>query len=270
MYDFYFGENSHIEQNEETFLISIKRMLPKWMNSIPDSEFLALHRLIKKYCQEGTVLVETGVGASTILFAYHAMKKSGKIFSWDTNAEKASQIRTVCVETISNYLKKDIDLHWSFVNSISTSEHTGLKILDELKTPVDFFFHDSHHVLDTIAAEIDAIAPAMTRGGIICMDDANYNFRSINEAFINVVRKKLGLPSIHPIEGNTCEIFHHEVSKILPQYFTTVEHLSDTYKQEHQNDIFFDYYSNEFQIKDDLKMENSAALGHRFDAWKVS
>ena len=75
---------------------------------------------------------------------------------------------------------------------------------------MDFFFHDSHHVLDTVVAEIHAIAPAMTRGGIICMDDANYNFRSINEAFINVV-KKLGLPSIHPIDGNTCEIFPQEV-----------------------------------------------------------
>ena len=84
MYDFYFGENSHVEQNEETFLISIKRMLPKWMISIPDSEFLTLHRLIKKYCPE----------------------------------------RTVLVETISNYFKKDVNLHRSFVNSISTSEHT--------------------------------------------------------------------------------------------------------------------------------------------------
>ena len=102
------------------------------------------------------------------------------------------------------------------------------------------------------------------------MDDTNYCFRSINEAFINVLRKKLRLPSIHPIEGNTCEIFPQEVSKILPKYFTTVEYLSDTYKQEHQNHIVFDYYSNEFQIKENLKMENSATLDHQCDACKVS
>ena len=124
------------------------------MNRIPDSEFLALHRLLKKYCQERTVLAETWVGASTILFAYHAMKKSGKIFSWDTNAEKASHIRTVCGGTASNHFKKDINLHRSSANNIRTSEHSGLQILDELKTPEDFLFHDSRHIPDTVLVNL--------------------------------------------------------------------------------------------------------------------
>ena len=176
MYDFYFGERSEIQLDEEKFLISIKRMLPKWMNSIPDSEFLALHRLLNQEAKSRLMIVETGVGASTILFAYHAMKSSGKLFSWDTNAEKASQIRTVCVETISNYLSKDINAHWCFVNSMSTSEFSGLIVLGELGVNVDFFFHDSEHTLDTIVSEIREIAPRMNDGSIICLDDANYNF----------------------------------------------------------------------------------------------
>jgi len=34
--------------------------------------------------------------------------------------------------------------------------------------------------------------------------------------------------------------------------------------------FFFKYFNNEFQIKADLKMENSESLQHRFDAWRVS
>lgn len=270
MYDFYFGEKSTIQQDEEIFLLSIKRMLPKWMNSIPDSEFLALHRLINQHCSYGAVLVETGVGASSILFVYHAMKHSGRLFSWDTNAEKASQLRTVCTETIANYFDKNVNEYWTFVNSLSTSKYTGLDTLEELNIKIDLFFHDSEHVLDTIAAEICSVAPSMKRNGIICMDDANYNFRSVNEAYVNIIRKKLGLSGIQPVHGNICDIFHKEVSAILKGQFKIVEKLGDTYKQEHKNDIYLQYFSNEFQIKDDLKMENSAALEHRFDAWKVS
>ena len=31
-----------IKKNEEKFLLSVKRMMPRWVNSLPDSEFLAL------------------------------------------------------------------------------------------------------------------------------------------------------------------------------------------------------------------------------------
>ena len=107
MYDFYFGENSHVEQNEETFLISIKRMLP--MDDL-DSRFR---------------VSDTTPSDKEIL--------SGK------NRARRNDFKLPV---------KDVNLHRSFVNSISLRTHG-------LKTPVDFFFHDSHVVLDTIAPEIN-------------------------------------------------------------------------------------------------------------------
>ena len=43
MYDFYFGTRDHIRKDPRKFLLAIKRMLPRWCNSIPDSEYLALY-----------------------------------------------------------------------------------------------------------------------------------------------------------------------------------------------------------------------------------
>ena len=68
MYDFYFGTPAEIEADEEGFLLGVKRLLPRWVNSIPDSEYLALHQLFEKHCRkQRPVLVETGVGASNVL-----------------------------------------------------------------------------------------------------------------------------------------------------------------------------------------------------------
>ena len=102
------------------------------------------------------------------------------------------------------------------------------------------------------------------------MDDANYNFKHTNTAFINVVRKKLGLPAIGNLEGNVSRDFYLEVEDYLKEKFKNVVKIEDTYKTEYQNDIFFTYFNNEFQIKANLKMENSENLQHRFDAWSVS
>ena len=50
MYDFCLGDKDEIMADEEGYLLSVKRMLPRWLNSIPDSEFIAIHRLLSKYC----------------------------------------------------------------------------------------------------------------------------------------------------------------------------------------------------------------------------
>ena len=149
MYDFYFGEISDIQDDEKGFLLSVKRMLPKWCNSIPDSEFLALAELLdergkqvvkekKKY-----VIVETGAGASTIAIAYYALKYDGIAFSWEMNGEKGSLLRTVCNETLCNVINKNINTHWKLVAYNSLSLYLGLPILSELVDHVNFFFQVS-------------------------------------------------------------------------------------------------------------------------------
>ena len=83
MYDFYFGSDEEINNNKEKYLLSIKRMMPKWMNSIPDSEFLALSRIADNINKAGAVFVETGAGASTIALLFHAMKNNGVLWRKD-------------------------------------------------------------------------------------------------------------------------------------------------------------------------------------------
>src|SRR5438105_4493487 len=120
MYDFYFGSREEIALDEIKFLISIKRMMPRWINSIPDTEFIALAKLLD---EQGSavprggklIVVETGAGASSLASAFYALKYDGLALSWDYNGEKGSQIRTVCTETMANYFHKHIDEHWKLV-----------------------------------------------------------------------------------------------------------------------------------------------------------
>ena len=160
MYDFYFGSKEEINNNKEKYIISVKRMLPKWMNSIPDSEFLALNRVARKISKDSPVLVETGLGASTLVLLFNAIKNNGVLYSWDTNAEKASQIRTVCTETICKYFECDINKHWKVINYFSTSPYAGISILSELDLSIDLFFHDSEHVLEVILGELEMVSKA--------------------------------------------------------------------------------------------------------------
>ena len=46
MYDFYLGSREEIARDEIKFLIAIKRMMPRWVNSLPDSEFMALAQIL--------------------------------------------------------------------------------------------------------------------------------------------------------------------------------------------------------------------------------
>ena len=48
MYDFYFTDKKNIQKDPEKFLIFVKRLLPRWANGIPDSECIAIYRLLEK------------------------------------------------------------------------------------------------------------------------------------------------------------------------------------------------------------------------------
>jgi predicted O-methyltransferase YrrM len=269
MYDFYLGSKEEINKNKEKYLLSIKRMMPKWMNSIPDSEFIALSRTADNINKKGAIFVETGAGASTIALLFHAMKNNGKLYSWDTNGEKTSQLRSICNETISKYYDRDINKHWKSINYISTSEEAGLKMLNEMGQKIDLFFHDSDHVLDIITGELKAVMQILNKPAYICMDDANYNFKHTNIAYANIVRKKVGLQPISNIKNNSCDYFYLEVEKLLKTKFDKVVKIKDTFKKEYKNDIYFDYFDTEFKVKAELKMENEELLAHRFDCWKI-
>ena len=66
MYDFYYGTKEDIEKNPEDFLLFCKRMLPRWINGIPDSECLSIFRTLSLLKSPQPIILETGCGASTI------------------------------------------------------------------------------------------------------------------------------------------------------------------------------------------------------------
>ena len=102
------------------------------MNSIPDSEFLALGDIAKNIKSKKSIFVETGCGASTLVLLFYAMKNNGKLYTWEINQEKTSLIRSMCNETISRFDLKSIEL--SMVNILFimficlSRERTGVSI----------------------------------------------------------------------------------------------------------------------------------------------
>lgn len=274
MYDFYFGTNKQIAKDEQKFLISIKRMMPRWVNSLPDSEFLALAEILDEKGKsldpnQKLVFVETGAGASTLVFAFYAMKYNGIAYSWDYNGEKGSLIRTVCNETMCNYFNTHINDHWKLIGHSSLSDHLGLPILNEFVDHVDVFFHDSEHTWNTVKAEIDAIDHLLIDGSIVALDDANQNFIHTNLAYINTFRRKLGLNKIRNIEDNNCQPFYVKTEELLKSRWKKVIQIDDSYKKNYNKDPYFSYYDSEFEIKSELGTERSNLLEHRFDSWKI-
>jgi len=275
MYDFYFGRFKDIQKDEQGFLLSIKRMLPKWCNSIPDSEFIALAKLLNERGEEVSkekrkyVIVETGAGASTIAIAYYALKYNGISYSWETNGEKGSLLRTVCTETLCNAIDKNINAHWKLVAYHSLSPYLGLPVLSELEDHVNFFFQDSTHVLDVSRNEIEIMQDFLKDGDIIAIDDASYSFKHADIAYINVFRKKLGLKEIKGPADNISEPFYIETKKLLNQYWNGITDLSHSYKKDCKKDIFWSYFSRETKIREDIGMEKINDVEKRFAAWKV-
>ncbi|HYX35375.1 MAG: class I SAM-dependent methyltransferase [Pseudobdellovibrionaceae bacterium] len=275
MFDFYLGSSEEIRRDEHKFLISVKRMMPRWVNSIADSELLALAAILDeqgKFAKEHNqrfVTVETGAGASSLAFAYYAMKYDGIAYSWDLNGEKGSLIRTICTETLGNYFRKLVDNHWKLLAFFSTSEHLGIPVLKDLNPAVHMFFHDSEHTWQTIEKEIQLVTPFLVDGAVVALDDANLECLHTNVGYINTMRKKHGLEAIRPIEGNQTEPFYVKAEALLRTQWETVDHIPDLYKQNYKDDAYFTYYNSEFKINSGFGTVNADNMEHRFDSWRV-
>jgi len=276
MYDFFLGAREEIARNETKFLIAVKRMMPRWVNSVPDSEFLSLATLLNAQGQMAVdagrrfVSVETGVGASSLAFAYYALKYDGLALSWDSNGEKGSLIRTVCTETMGNVFAKHVDTHWKLIAYDSLSPYLGLPILPEMVSHVDLFFHDSEHTWNTVLGELKSVNQLLVDGAVVALDDANQDYLHTNIAYVNTFRRKLGLPSVSRSKDNVCLPFYQETERFLHANWGEVDYLPDLYKTNVKNDPYFAYYDAEFEIKVELGTERLEKLEHRFDSWRVS
>ena len=269
MYDFHFGDLEKIRKDPEGFLVFVKRMLPRWINGIPDSECIAIYRVLQGIGKNDTTLVETGCGASTIAMFLHVALNGGHCYSWDTNGSKGSFLRSVISEAICRPLGVDIYKHWTFIGFDSTNEHVGIPVLRELGRVPDFGFFDSWHTLDHLMAELNCFTKVVGDDFLIALDDAYYRKRRQNYSYLNMIRTKLGLLYVDEPADNLCEPFHVEVGNYLNENFADVAKVNDSYKAEYENDLFFRYFSGDRVAMGAFGMENSEELEHRFDCWQV-
>lgn len=271
MYDFWFGTRQEIEEDPKKYLLAIKRMLPRWCNSIPDSEYLALYdALYDMELGDQPVLVETGSGSSTIMLAYFAVSRGGELYTWDTNGSKLFYLRSVLNDTLMRcFTERNLSNHWKYVGYASVAPFAGMGMLEELGKQVDACFLDSEHTLDVLMQELAQACKIMGPKGLVAIDDANYSYVSYNTAYINMIRKKQGLPPIEEPPNNTGRHFWEEVGDFLKASFKRVEYVSDTYKTTYQQDIFWAYFRTDREAMSQMDMEKTADLEHRFDAWKV-
>ena len=271
MYDLYLGSPAEIRADIRKYLLAVKRMLPRWANSLPDSEFQTVQDLIEsRLPHKNPVFVETGIGATTILLLHYAMERDGRLISWDMNGSKASFLRTVAVETLEGLHRKSIAAHWTFVHSSSTSPYTGMPIIGELADRVTLSHHDSDHTWETISGEIGALLPLFEEGGIVCVDDANQVYQTTYEPIINMTRRKLGLGPIAAIPGNTGRPHIERIAELVKREFAVVEDLSVGFEGKLANDLYYSWYSVDRQQMDRVGMERMKELKARFAAYRLS
>ena len=271
MYDFYFGAKEDINNDPKKYLLTIKRMMPRWCNSIPDSEYLAIYDALSGLnLPERPVFVETGSGASTIVLCYWAIKTGGELYTWDINGSKLFYLRSILNDTLMRHFSNNnLSNHWKYIAFSSVSEFAGINMLKELNKKVSACFLDSEHTLEMLMGEVKSVSEILTDGALVAIDDGNYSYKFHNTAYINMIRKKHNLQPIADPAGNSGRHFWEEVGDYLKGKFRKVEYLDDTYKKTYQVDMFWSYYRTDREIMSGLDMEKSDDLEHRFDAWKV-
>jgi hypothetical protein len=275
MYDFSLGSREQILSNEIEFLIAVKRMLPRYLNSIPDNEFKALciladeqGRIAKK---SNSCFIETGVGASTIALYWYACKYEIDLYSWDLSSSKAAVIRQVLTEALGEYCGLP-QKRWKFISWDSTSPYLGIKSLSDLEITCSLSFHDSDHTWQNIQKELEGLSPLLIQSSIVAVDDANLNWTTSNFGLINTFRKKLGWPIINIEDANTNvkgEIHWKLVQQFLASKFRKIEIVHDYFKDNFTNDPYFTYFNTEFTEKLTLGTEKLDQLKHRFAAFRI-
>lgn len=272
MYDFYFTDKKKIKKDPEKFLIFVKRLLPRWANGIPDSECIAIYKLLvnlQKKNKKKLVLLETGSGASSLAMFLYCALWGGKMFSWDTNASKGSFLKSVVNESICKVLGVDLNKIWTFISYDSTDKNVGIEVLKELKIKADFCFFDSIHTLDHLMREIKSFETIASKNFIVALDDAYYQKRSMNYSYLNMIRKKLNLKKVSEPKTNKCKPFYIEIKNYFSKKYKKVKLLENFYKSNYKKDIFFSYYESDRYFLNKTGMEEKSKLKNRLEALLV-
>jgi len=268
MYDFKYKDLKEIKRNLTDYLVFVKRLMPRWVNGIPDSEIITLFNSCKKI-RGKPVIIETGCGASTLAFVLYAILNKGKVFSWDTNGSKGHFLYSVINETFGKTFNVNINEYWTFVASNSVSKFTGIKIIKEKKLKGNFCFLDSDHTWKTVESEMKQFLEISDKNFIIALDDAYYKYKEHNLPYINMIRNKLKLKAVKKINNNECKPFFEETKNLLKDNNYRFSEMKTDFKKNVKKDIFFEYYSGDRKFMNKLGMEEKNKLKQRLKILKV-
>jgi len=243
MYDFIYDSKKNILKNPEKFIIFVKRLLPKYANSLPDSAAISIFREIKKLKGPNNLIIETGVGASTIVLFVASYIYKKKLFTFDINPDKILLIRQVINDAICRPLKVNIFDHWTYVPSNSLDKYTGIPALKEFNRKPQFAFLDSYHSLEHLKKEVIEFTKIASKEFILGIDDGNQiNSRFFPFGYTNMVRQKMGLKKISNPKQNNSSFFFVEINNLLKKNFKSVKNLETFFQKNYQNDLWFNYF----------------------------
>lgn len=273
MFDYFLGNPEEISANERSFLIAVKQLLPKAICLLPDSEYLAIYdSIIDSFIPECTrpVFVETGVGASTVVLAFCAAKYGGHLFSWDLNHLKGSILKLCLADQIASHFQKEVSTFWTFISHTPTQGGIGIQVLRELDYQPVYAFFDGEHTWDALENEITQASTVGAREMLLAIDDGNYTFSHLNEARVNIGRRRLGLPPLVPEAGNIGEPFYRRTDSLLRTLWPYVKQIDDTFKCSCADDPYYRYYAHHHALAAELKLQTAAVDENRFSCWRVA
>jgi len=270
MYNYIFQGDA--KKNPNDFLIFIKRLMPRWVNCIPDSECIAIFEILKKIRikkRKKLIMIETGCGASTIAMLVHCCLYGGKVFSWDINQSRGSFLKGLFSESIGNHFKKDINKYWTFVGFDSVDKNIGIPVLSEMKLKADFGFFDSLHTTNHVKKELNAFLDVAAKNFVVGFDDAYFNKKYVNEGYINMMRLKLNLKKMSKIENNISKEIWEEALIILKKRFKSVKKIKSSFEKNVKKDPFFEYFSTDRKFTLKIDMEEEKRKAETFIAFEV-
>ncbi len=256
MYNYIYGQKKEILNQPKNFLIFIKRLLPKYANSLPDSGAITLLDMVKKLGNKKSSIIETGVGASTISLFLAAYLYNKKLYSFDHNPDKISLIRTVINESICAPLNIKSSDYWTPIASNSVDMHTGINCLSEFKENFNFGFFDSAHSLRFLLEEVSTFYKIANKNFILGIDDGEkINNRDFHFDFVNMIRTKINLKKIKNPKSNECNFFYKEINSFLKKNSMKVVKLKTFFEKNLENDLYFNFFGNDtsYEAHEDKK-----------------
>jgi len=265
MYNFIYGTKSNILKKPKNFLIFVKRLLPKYANSLPDSAAITLFDTVFKLGKKKSSIIETGVGASTLSLFLASYIFNKKLYSFDYNPDKISLIKTVINESICAPLNIKISDYWTPVPSNSVDKYTGINCLSEFKENFNFGFFDSAHSLNFLLKEVSAFYKIANKNFIIGIDDGEkVNNKEFHFDYVNMIRTKINLKKIKNPKINECNYFYKEVENFLINHSHKVSKMKTFFEKNLEKDLYFNFFGNDIAYEaykdkkdiDDFKYEN--------------